>query len=137
MLEDRDKLAITTAVLVNTDKEENECERTCEETNGDDEDEKNEQQTNIDSLNDLVNLTKTNNGVKIPTNPTTRRNSADMFQGSLSSSVGGTSVGTVVGGLQDKRFRNIKLNRSFSVRLEEAEKQAGKENEKSTICLIS
>lgn len=133
MLEDRDKLAITTAVFVNTDKE-NECEKACEETNGNNEN--NEQQTDIDSLNDLVNMTKKNNGVKIPLNPT-RRNSADMFQGSLSSSVGGTSVGTVVGGLQDKRFRNIKLNRSFSVRLEEAEKQAGKENEKSTICLIS
>lgn len=37
----------------------------------------------------------------------------------------------------EKQRRNIKLNRSFSVHLEEVQKQTEKENEKSTICLIS
>lgn len=37
----------------------------------------------------------------------------------------------------EKHRGNIKLNRSFSVHLEEVQKQTEKENEKSTICLIS
>lgn len=36
-----------------------------------------------------------------------------------------------------KPMRNVKLNRSFSMRLEEAEKEAVKENEKSSICIIN
>lgn len=109
MLEDREQLNIVAAFSEQSSKEENIEEDASDSTTK----KKKVGETETDeSIEDLMaSMNKM------------RRNSDD--------------IGLLTNRRRNGKLKNLKLNRSFSMRLEEAEKEVEKENVKSILCVIT